>query len=98
MSTYGYTPDDMTSIGNQLITIQQEIQDKITTAQSSVSGLIGSGFSTAVASGAYSQQFTDLATGLAQVNQNMGPLGTFLVQYAQSVVDMDTQMGQSLGG
>ncbi len=94
---YGYTPEEMDSIGKQLIAIKGEIAGKITQAQTAVNNLIGSGFTTAVASGAYSTQFTQLSSGLTQVNDNMEPLGNFLVQYAQSVVDMDTQMGQALG-
>lgn len=97
-NTYGYTPEEMDRIGKMLVSIKAEIEGKITEAQNAVSGLIGSGFTTAVASGAYSEKFQDLSNGLRQVNDNMEPLGTFLSQYAQSVVDMDSQMGSSLRG
>lgn len=97
-NTYGYTPAEMDAIGKKLIAIKGEIGTKITEAQSAVSGLIGSGFSTQVASGAYSEQFTQLSTGLTQVSENIEPLGNFLVQYAQAVVDMDAQMGGALRG
>jgi uncharacterized protein YukE len=93
---YGYTPDDMRRVGNQLIAIKGEIGEKIAAAQAAVNGLIGSGFTTAAASGAYSDQFQQLSTGLGQVNDNMEPLGQFLSQYADSVVSMDDQFGSAL--
>ena len=95
---YGYTPEEMSRVGNQLVTIKGEIGEKIAAAQTAVNGLIGSGFTTAAASGAYSDQFQELSTGLAQVNDNMEPLGQFLVQYADSVVSMDEQFGSALSG
>ncbi len=97
-NTYGYTPDQMDSIGQKLVAIKNEIDGKITEAQSAVNGLIGSGFTTAAASGAYSEQFQQLSTGLKQVSDNMEPLGKFLSQYAQAVVEMDNQMGSALRG
>jgi uncharacterized protein YukE len=95
---YGYTPEDMSRVGNQLVSIKGEIGEKIAAAQAAVNGLIGSGFTTAAASGAYSDQFQELSNGLAQVNDNMEPLGEFLVQYAESVVSMDDQFSSSLRG
>ncbi|MGC3995883.1 MAG: WXG100 family type VII secretion target [Propionicimonas sp.] len=97
-NTYGYTPEQMDTIGKQLVAIKGEIDGKITEAQNAVNGLIGSGFTTAVASGAYSEQFQALSTGLKQVSDNMEPLGKFLSQYAQAVVEMDNQMGSALRG
>ncbi|QLQ16076.1 MAG: WXG100 family type VII secretion target [Micropruina sp.] len=97
-NTYGYTPAEMDTIGKKLIAIRHEIDGKITEAKTAVDGLIGSGFSTQAASGAYSEQFGKLSEGLRSVSENMEPLGNFLVQYAQAVVDMDNQMGSALRG
>ncbi len=95
---YGYTPEEMRSIGAQLVSIKGEIDGKIQTALAAVNGLIGSGFTTLAASGAYSEQFTQLAQGLKQVNESMEPLGNFLSQYADAVVQIDDQMSASLRG
>ncbi|MDO5080624.1 WXG100 family type VII secretion target [Buchananella hordeovulneris] len=95
---YGYTPEEMRNIGRKLKETQAEIQGKVQEALTAVNGLIGSGFTTAVASGAYSDKFTELKEGLIQVNEGMGPLGDFLTQYASSVEELDQQMGQSLRG
>lgn len=97
-NTYGYTPEEMEAIGQKLVNIKNEISGKISEAQSAVTGLIGSGFATAVASGAYSEQFLNLSKSLTTVSDSMEPLGTFLIQYGKAVVDMDTQMGSSLRG
>ena len=95
---YGYTPEEMRKIGSKLKETQAAIQSQVQDALAAVNGLIGSGFTTAVASGAYSEKFTELQQGLIQVNEGMGPLGDFLTQYASSVEEMDQQMGQSLRG
>ncbi|WP_371151844.1 WXG100 family type VII secretion target [Buchananella felis] len=97
-NAYGYTPEEMRRIGSQLVSIKAEIDGKIQEALAAVNGLIGSGFTTQAASGAYSEQFEKLSTGLKQVNESMEPLGNFLTQYANAVVDMDTQMSSSLRG
>jgi uncharacterized protein YukE len=97
-NTYGYTPEEMDAIGKKLVGIKNDISGKVTEAQSAVSGLIGSGFTTAVASGAYSEQFQKLSDSLRNISDSMEPLGTFLTQYGKAVVDMDTQMGSSLRG
>jgi uncharacterized protein YukE len=97
-NAYGYTPDDMSTVGNKLIEVKGTIGEQIAAAKAAVDGLIGSGFTTAVASGAYSEQFQALSDGLRQVNDNLEPLGSFLIQYAQSVVDMDSQFGSQLRG
>ncbi|MDR2113757.1 MAG: WXG100 family type VII secretion target [Bifidobacteriaceae bacterium] len=97
-NAYGYTPAEMTAAGQRLISIKGSIGEQIVAAQNVVSGLIGSGFATQAASGAYQEQFTSLAEGLRSVSDNLEPLGSFLVQYADSVVDMDTQFGSQLRG
>lgn len=97
-NAYGYTPEEMRSIGSQLVSIKGDIAEKVQAALSAVNGLIGSGFTTQAASGAYSEQFANLAQALTQVNDGMEPLGNFLTQYADAVVDMDTQMSSSLRG
>jgi len=95
---YGYTPEDMKSVGDKLVTIQGEIGEKITAAKTAVDGLIDTGFTSAVASGTYSEQFLALSDSLKQVNENMGPLGEFLKSYADSVEKMDTDFGNQLRG
>ncbi|MCE1174893.1 MAG: WXG100 family type VII secretion target [Propionibacteriales bacterium] len=97
-NTYGYTPEEMKAIGNKLIGIKADISGKVAEAQAAVSGLIGSGFTTAAASGAYSDQFQKLSQSLGTINDSLEPLGSFLVQYGDAVVEMDTQMGSSLRG
>ncbi len=97
-NAYGYTPEEMRSTGTSLKSVQGEITGQLEIAIAAVNGLIGSGFTTAAASGAYSEQFTQLSTGLRQVNDNLVPLGDFLIQYADSVVSMDDQMGAALRG
>jgi len=97
-NAYGYTPEQMRSVGSQLVGIQGDIGEKITAAQGAVNGLIGSGFTTAAASGAYSEQFQQLSQALANVNQSLGPLGQFLTQYADQVENMDNQFGAQLSG
>ena len=95
---YGYTPEEMRSTGTTLRTAQEQFGAQVTAAMSAVTALIGSGFTTAAASGAYTEQFNALADGLNKVNANLLPLGDFLIQYADSVVEMDNQMGAALRG
>lgn len=95
---YSYTPEEMRSVGSQLTTIQGAIGDQITAARAAVDGLIGSGFATQMASGAYSDQFGQLATGLQQVSENLGPLGEFLTQYANTVESTDNEFGAAIRG
>lgn len=61
-NTYGYPSEQMDAIGTKLVSIRNEIDGKFGEAQSAVSGLIDSGFTTAVASGAYSEQFSPCPT------------------------------------
>lgn len=95
---YSHTPDEMRSVGSQLTTIQGAIGDQITAARTAVDGLIGAGFATQMASGAYADQFGQLATGLQQVSENLGPLGEFLTQYANTVEQVDTEFGSAISG
>ena len=97
-NAYGYSPEEMRSIGSQLVATKAEISEKIQAALAAVNGLIGSGFTTQAASGAYSEQFNQLSQGLTQVNDGLEPLGNFLTQYADAVVERDTQMSSSLRG
>ena len=97
-NTFGYTPEDMRRVGTTLKTIETDISGKIGDAQTAVSDLIGTGFATAVASGAYSTQFENLSKGLRDVSENLGPLGDFLTKYADAVEQMDTDLGAQLGG
>ncbi|RRR34360.1 hypothetical protein EHS14_03150 [Schaalia georgiae] len=97
-NAYGYSPEEMRSIGSQLVATQGDISEKIQAARAAVDGLIGSGFTTQAASGAYSERFSQLSQGLTQVNEGLEPLGNFLTQYADSVEEMDTQMSSSLRG
>ena len=95
-NTFGYSPEEMHDVGNRLITIRGEIDDKIQAAKSAVDGLIGSGFTSAVASGAYTEEFASLSLALSQVSENMEPLGNFLIQYADAVVEFDAEAGAKL--
>jgi uncharacterized protein YukE len=97
-NAYGYTPEEMTQTGNTLISIKGEIGQQISSAQRAVSQLIESGFTTAAASGAYSQQFSQLYTALGQVNDALEPLGQFLISYADQVVNTDNQFSGMLQG
>ena len=96
-NAFGYSPEEMRDVGGQLITIKGEIGDKVVAAKGAVDGLIGAGFTSAVASGAYSAQFADLSTGLSQVADNLEPLGQFLQKYADAVENMDSELGAQLG-
>lgn len=98
LRSYGYTPEQMDSIGRKLVSIKREIDGRLTEAQRTVDLLIGSGFAAVVASGAYSEQFQSLSDGLHNVSENLEPLGDFLIQYAQAVVDIDQQLGSALRG
>ena len=97
-NAYGYTPEEMRSTGDKLITVKSEIGEKIATAKSAVDALIGSGFATQAASGAYSEQFLQLSTALGQVNDGMQPLGEFLKTYADQVESTDSQFASALRG
>jgi len=96
-NTFGYTPEEMRSVGEQLKRIKAEMGDAISTAKSAVDGLIGSGFTSAAASGAYSEQFIDLSRALEKVSSELEPAGTFLIEYAHAVEDLDTQARSQLG-
>jgi len=97
-NAYGYSPEEMKSVADTLIRIKGEISEKVSTAQSAVKGLIGTGFTTQAASGAYSEQFLDLSKALDSVNANLEPLGNFLKQYADTVVNTDNEFGSALRG
>jgi len=95
---YGYTPEEMHQVGGTLKSVKQEIGAQLASAQAAVNNLIGSGFTSAVASGAYADQFQQLSAALTQVNDSLEPLGQFLEAYADQVVDMDNQFGGMLRG
>jgi len=97
-NAYGYSPEEMKSVGDNLIKIKGEIGEKIAAAKSAVDGLIGTGFTTQAASGAYSEQFLDLSKALDSVNANLDPLGNFLKQYADTVINTDNEFGSALRG
>jgi uncharacterized protein YukE len=93
---YNYTTDDMRSTGNQLLSIKNSVGEQIAAAQQAITNLIGSGFATEAASGAYQDQFNQLNTSLTDLNNSLEPMGNFLIQYAQSVEDMDNQMASAM--
>lgn len=88
----------MKNVGSTLVNAQESIGGEITRVKAAVDGLIGSGFATAAASGAYSEQFTQLSKALGDVNESLGPLGQFLTSYAEQVEQMDTQFSSMLKG
>ena len=96
-NTFGYTPDEMRDTGTKLRGAQDSIGGTIDEVIAAVNGLIGSGFTTAVASGTYASKFEELSTGLRQVSENLGPLGDFLTGYADAVEQMDSELGAQLG-
>lgn len=95
---YGYSPDEMRHVGDKLIGVNGQIGEQIREAITAVSGLIGSGFTSGVASGAYDAQFQELQRSLTTVNDQLTPLGEFLKTYANSVETMDQEFGANLRG
>ncbi|MDR0782218.1 MAG: hypothetical protein LBE83_00435 [Propionibacteriaceae bacterium] len=94
--TYFYDPEAMKGVATQLTNAQTEIGDQVATVLAAVTNLVESGFVTATASGAYETQFNELANGLKQVSENLGPLGEFLTGYVDGVTSMDGDMGASI--
>lgn len=97
-NAYGYTPEEMRTTGDKLITGKSEIGETISSMKSAVDTLIGSGFVTQAASGAYSEQFMQLSTALGQVNDSLQPMGEFLKTYADQVESTDSQFASAMRG
>lgn len=98
MANVNVTYADMTDAASRLTIGKDDLITKLTELQSLVNNLVGSGFVTDTASGAFQTAYETFTTGATQAVTGLDGMSTFLTTAADTLQQVDTQLGSSIGG
>lgn len=96
MSNVNVTFADMKDAAGRLRNGQHEMETKLQELGTIIDNLVGSGFVTDQASGAYQEQFHQFQTGTKQAVDALEGLATYLEKAADALADTDTQLANSI--
>ena len=96
MANLNVTYDDITNTAAQLRQGQSEIEQKLTELSSLVDNLVGSGFQTDQASGAFDDSFTQFVTGTKQAVDGLAGLAKYLDSASQTLQQTDTELANAI--
>lgn len=98
MSDLKVTYHDLNEIATKLKTGQGEVETKLGELKSAVDALVGAGFQTGSASGAFQTSYTEFNTGATKTIAGLEGLATFLKKAAEAFEKTDTELGKALKG
>lgn len=98
MANLNVTYDEITSVANQLKSGQGSLEEQLTSLKRAVDGLIGAGFATDQASGAFQNSYTEFDTGIRQVVSGLEGMTAFLNQAVTSYTQVDTDLASAIKG
>lgn len=96
MPNVNVTYSDMKDAAARLRQGQDDMNSKLTELGSLIDSLVGSGFQTDVASGAYQDQFHQFQTGTRQAIDALQNLAQYLDGAADALHDTDTGLANSI--
>lgn len=98
MANLNVTYEEMKDVAGRLITGKEELNTKLTELQTMVNNLIGSGFVTDTASGAFGTSYDSFTQGLTQAVAGLDGMSQFLNTAADTLRDTDQQLGGAISG
>lgn len=98
MANLNVTYDEISSVANQLQTGQGLLEDQLTTLKRAVDGLIGAGFATDQASGAFQNSYTEFDIGIRQIIGGIEGMSAFLSQAVTSYSQVDADLASAIKG
>lgn len=96
MSDMNVTYADLHDAATKLRSGMDDLQHKLTQLQSFIQGLVGSGFVTDQASGAFNDTYQNFTRGATQTVGALEQLGGFLDSAASALQDTDSSLAKSI--
>ncbi len=98
MANVNVTFDELKSTGAKLRSGQSEVEAKLQQLKGLVDGLIGQGFATDRASGAFQTSYDEFNTGAKKAIEGLEGMAKFLDSSADAFQQADEQLASSLKG
>lgn len=96
MANLNVTYEEMKDAAGRLTAGKEEINTKLTELQTLVNNLIGSGFVTDTASGAFGNSYDSFTQGVTQAVAGLDGMSQYLVTAADTLQATDQQLGSAL--
>ena len=98
MANLNVSYEEMKDAAGRLTAGKEEINTKIAELQTLVNNLVGSGFVTDTASGAFSSSYDSFTQGVTQTVAGLDGMSQFLVSAADALQATDQQLGSAISG
>jgi len=98
MANLNVTYSDLTDTAGRLATGKEDLNAKLIELKGIVDGLVESGFVTDTASGAFQTAYDTFTNGATQTISGLDGLSTFLTQAAETLGNVDAELGAAISG
>jgi WXG100 family type VII secretion target len=98
MPNLNVTYSDMTTTAANLLAGRDNMQTTLTHLTNDVNALVGAGFQTELASGAFHDTFHQFQTGLSQAIDALEGLSSYLTKAADAMQQTDQQLAAGIAG
>ena len=98
MANMNVTYSEMTDAAGRLITGKDDLVSKLSELQTLVNNLVGSGFVTDSASGAFQTSYDNFTQGTTQAVTGLDGMSQFLTAAADTLSNVDTELGNAIRG
>lgn len=98
MANVNVTYSEMTDAASRLITGKDDLISKLTELQTLVNNLVGQGFVTDSASGAFQTSYDSFTQGTTQAVSGLEGMSQFLISAAEALQNVDTELGNAIRG
>lgn len=98
MANLNVTYEEMKDAAGRLTAGKEDINTKLTELQTLVNNLIGSGFVTDTASGAFGNSYDSFTQGVTQAVAGLDGMSQFLITAADTLQSTDEQLGSAISG
>ena len=98
MANMNVTYSEMTDAAGRLITGKDDLVSKLSELQTLVNNLVGSGFVTDSASGAFQTSYETFTQGTTQAVTGLDGMSQFLTAAADTISNVDTELGNAIRG
>ena len=98
MANMNVTYSEMTDAAGRLITGKDDLVSKLSELQTLVNNLVGSGFVTDSASGAFQTSYETFTQGTTQAVTGLDGMSQFLTAAADTLSNVDTELGNAIRG
>lgn len=98
MANVNVTYGEMTDAAGRLTTGKEEVISKLTELQALVNNLVGSGFVTDQASGAFQTSYETFTHGTTEAVNGLEGMASFLNQAATALEGVDSELAKGISG